>query len=166
MASLALCDLLDSRGASPSIKWPNDILTSRGKIAGILIENGIMGGKLSHSIVGIGLNLNQSKFPNFPRAATSLYLETDTISDPGEMAGVLLQHLMERYNSLKGKGTLKLEQDYLDRLFLAGKLSSFTAAGESFKGIIRGVNEFGELLVEKEGRIMTFGHGDISFKQR
>ena len=163
LASLALCDLLDSLGASPQVKWPNDILSSRRKIAGILIEHGILGGKLSHSIVGIGLNLNQSQFPVFPVAATSLYLDTGKKTHPEEIARMLYRHLMKRYDRLKEEGPAELEKAYLERLFLAGELSGFTAAGESFEGIIRGVNEYGELQVEKGGRIVTFGHGDISF---
>jgi BirA family biotin operon repressor/biotin-[acetyl-CoA-carboxylase] ligase len=163
LVSLALCDLLDSLGASPQVKWPNDILSSRGKMAGILIEHGIMGGKLSHSIVGIGLNLNQSQFPDFPVPATSLYLDTAKKTHPEEIAGVLLQHFVKRYDRLKENGAAELEKAYLERLFRAGELSGFTATGESFKGIIRGVNEFGELQVEREGQIETFGHGEISF---
>ena len=63
VASLAISDLLTSMGLEPEIKWPNDILVKRRKIAGILIENGISGQYLSYSIVGTGLNINQSQFP-------------------------------------------------------------------------------------------------------
>lgn len=163
LVSLALCDLLDSLGASPQVKWPNDILSPRGKMAGILIEHGIMGGKLSHSIVGIGLNLNQSQFPDFPVAATSLYLDTGRKTHPEEIARMLLKHIIKRYDRLKEEGVAELETAYLERLFRAGELSGFTAAGEYFEGIIRGVNEFGELQVEKGGQMLTFGHGEISF---
>jgi len=65
VASLALCDTLETLGVDPVIKWPNDILTRKGKIAGILIENGISAGAISHTIMGIGLNLNQRSFPDF-----------------------------------------------------------------------------------------------------
>ena len=66
VASLAITDTLDSLGIAAKIKWPNDILTKNGKIAGILIEHGISGKTISHSIIGIGLNLNQHAFPEFP----------------------------------------------------------------------------------------------------
>lgn len=163
LVSLALCDLLDSLGASPQVKWPNDIIGHRGKMAGILIEHGITGGELSHSIVGIGLNLNQSQFPDFPFAATSLFLDTGKKTHPEEIARKLLQHILKRYDRLKEEGASELEKAYLERLFRLGELSDFTAAGECFEGIIRGVNEFGELQVERGGQMVTFGHGDISF---
>ena len=68
MTSVALCRLLNGIGMQTWIKWPNDILVFSGKkIAGILIEIGVMGKKLTHSIIGIGLNLNQASFPDFPR---------------------------------------------------------------------------------------------------
>ena len=75
VASLALIDTLKTLKLAPLIKWPNDILVNRRKLAGILIENGITGNKLSHSIIGIGMNLNQTEFPDFPLKATSVALE-------------------------------------------------------------------------------------------
>ena len=45
-----------------SIKWPNDIYVNNDKIAGILIENSIMGDNIEYTIAGIGININQDKF--------------------------------------------------------------------------------------------------------
>lgn len=59
----ALREYLLSKGVAARIKWPNDIYVGDKKICGILIEN-ILGGKqVAASMVGIGLNLNQSRFP-------------------------------------------------------------------------------------------------------
>ena len=62
--SLAIVEMLDSFiGADAvSIKWPNDIYVNDSKIAGILIENVISGSAISRSIVGVGLNVNQTEF--------------------------------------------------------------------------------------------------------
>ncbi len=94
VTSLAICDTLQLENVNPVIKWPNDILTLRGKIAGILIEHGITGGNISHTIVGIGLNLNQSEFPAFPMNATSLFLETGIKSQLDALAEVLVEKIM------------------------------------------------------------------------
>ncbi len=60
--SLGICDFLKRYTGFYSIKWPNDIYVGNDKIAGILIENSIMGEQIEHSIVGIGININPSSF--------------------------------------------------------------------------------------------------------
>lgn len=60
--SVALCKVLSRYAAGFSIKWPNDIYWNDRKIAGILIENRLQGALVKDSIVGIGLNVNQSVF--------------------------------------------------------------------------------------------------------
>jgi BirA family biotin operon repressor/biotin-[acetyl-CoA-carboxylase] ligase len=161
VASLAITDTLDSMGIEAEIKWPNDILSQKGKIAGILIEHGISGKSISHSIIGIGLNLNQLAFPEFPFPASSVWLETAERTIPGDLAEKLVLNLDARYDALERGEYQSIEDDYLGKLFLINKPARFFAKGESFEGKIRGVDQFGELQVEKEGKIRTFGHGDI-----
>ena len=63
--SLALHDALSAIGVPGlTIKWPNDIMSGNSKICGILIENLISGAQIRHSIIGIGLNVNQTNFGN------------------------------------------------------------------------------------------------------
>jgi BirA family biotin operon repressor/biotin-[acetyl-CoA-carboxylase] ligase len=162
VVSLALCDVLESLGLKAVIKWPNDILCSLGKIAGILIEHGITAGKISHTIAGIGLNLNQTDFPSFELPASSLLLETGKAADVDEVGEFVEARLLSRYQDLKEGLTDKLEQDYLGCLYKAGVLAEFKSEAGLFEGIIRGVNEFGELMVEHKGAIRSFGHGSIN----
>ncbi len=164
MASLALCDALETLGIDPVIKWPNDILTRKGKIAGILIEHGITAGNISHTIMGIGLNLNQTAFPAFPVPATSLRLETGQGANVAEVGEIVEASLMSRYHGLKEGHFELLEKEYMERLFMAGVPSVFKAGGEVFEGTIRGVTGFGELMVEYGGGMRTFGHGAISME--
>ncbi len=161
VASLAITDTLDSLGIAAKIKWPNDIFSQKGKIAGILIEHGISGKNISHSIIGIGLNLNQVVFPEFPVPASSVLLETGEQTIPLELAEKLVRKLEKRYDALEQGENLSIERDYIEKIYLINKLARFFAKGETFEGKIRGVNEFGELQVEKEGEVMTFSHGDI-----
>ncbi len=162
VASLALCEVLETLGINPVIKWPNDILTEKGKIAGILIENGITAGKLSHSIIGIGLNLNQTEFPAFLVPATSVRLETGQVVQVSEAGRLLEDRLKIKYQALKEGQWSMLEKEYQERLFQAGIPSMFISGNERFEGTIRGVNEFGELLVESGATIRSYGHGAIS----
>ncbi len=55
----------------------------------------------------------------------------------------------------------QLEKEYLERLYMAGLPTVFKVGEKSFEGLIRGVNEYGELMVEHKGEIRTFGHGAI-----
>jgi len=75
-AALGIARYLDSLSVGEvSIKWPNDILVEDQKIAGILIENSIVGQQIKKAIIGIGLNVNQEVFPEFSRIATSIKLQ-------------------------------------------------------------------------------------------
>ena len=70
--ALALYDLLTLYTDDVSIKWPNDILINDKKIAGILIQNKVKSDKISHSVIGIGLNINQMVFKDYLPKATSI----------------------------------------------------------------------------------------------
>ena len=59
-----------------SIKWPNDIYVKNDKIAGILIENSIIGDKIENTIAGIGLNINQNNFVSDAPNPVSLRMVT------------------------------------------------------------------------------------------
>lgn len=60
-----LADILPSGQYDIKIKWPNDILVNQNKISGILIENNFTSTNIQHSVIGIGLNVNQDNFNDF-----------------------------------------------------------------------------------------------------
>ncbi len=166
VASLALIDTLKGLGLSPLIKWPNDILLHERKVAGILIENGILGRNLSHTIIGTGLNLNQTEFPEFPIEATSVALESGIFSNRNEVTALLLERLESRYRQLEEGDASSLEAEYLEHLFLLDRPGEFSSGSERFTGIIRGLSEPGELLVERDGTSRTFGFQEIQYLPR
>jgi BirA family biotin operon repressor/biotin-[acetyl-CoA-carboxylase] ligase len=64
MAAVAVVDALQSLVALPyDIKWPNDILVNQHKLAGILTEASLEGDAINYAVIGIGINLNHSEFP-------------------------------------------------------------------------------------------------------
>ena len=164
VASLALIDTLKILNLAPVIKWPNDILVNRRKIAGILIENEISGLKLSHTIIGIGLNLNQTEFPHFPLEASSVALESGIFCDRMEVRDLLLDSLLERYRQLEEGDKSRLESDYLEKLFLLDQPAEYSCQGKRFTGTIRGISDFGELLVEHQGLTRSYGFQEIQFQ--
>ena len=75
ITALSIVDFLSLYGIDARIKLPNDIYVGARKISGILIENSICAGKLRWSIIGIGINVNQTVFPTSLPNPTSISLE-------------------------------------------------------------------------------------------
>ena len=73
LCSVAVSDFLASYGVSSLIKWPNDIYAGGRKICGMLLENGLVDGLVAYSVMGIGINVNQTEFPQLANA-TSMVL--------------------------------------------------------------------------------------------
>lgn len=160
--SLAITDLLGSIGLTAAIKWPNDIVVDNKKLAGILIENSIQGNSIKYSISGIGININQVEFPVFPYRATSIYLETGKAYRIDQITRPLSERLLSRYGQLSNGEESLMDQEYLERLFMKDRVSSFESGNRSFEAIIRGVNRTGELVVEADGRIEEYGFHEIT----
>lgn len=184
MTALSVIDLLATHGIDAKVKWPNDIYVGNLKICGILIENSITGKWLSTSIIGIGLNVNQTEFdPTLPNP-TSILNENGTQTDHH----LLLEEFMDifcgycrRYLNGKG-GYARLRKLYHAQLWKLGEPSEFYdyttlpeghltgpstdvhEDAERFTGIICGVSDTGNLLVEKnEGELKEFAFKEIGY---
>jgi BirA family biotin operon repressor/biotin-[acetyl-CoA-carboxylase] ligase len=138
-----------------SIKWPNDILSGRNKICGILIENLLLGQKISASIIGIGLNVNQTQFKNLPNA-TSLKLITGKTFDLDEVLQIIAKNLELLFGELGSGHEQLLKKAYLKVLFRKDKASTFknTASNELFTAIIRTIADDGTLVLELEDQVL------------
>lgn len=114
--SLAICDFIDSIFPGSKIKKPNDIYFGKDKMAGILIENGIIDGMMKSSVIGIGLNVNQTVFaPEIPNAV-SLKMVTGTEHNIDSCLRRLLSALDSRYFDLLYGDQEALEREYTERL--------------------------------------------------
>ena len=153
VVSLGIRDLLtDKTGAKVHIKWPNDILIDQRKLCGILIENQIVGQRLTASIVGVGLNVNQQYFETL--SATSMVLATGIQFDLPVMLEDLLGCIERRYLQLRRGAAADLRQEYLDALYLRDEKHRFHIGDSSFIGTIKGVDEIGRLNIDIEGQPM------------
>ena len=162
IVSLSLCDLLNSLNIDAKIKWPNDILVNKQKIAGILIQNKLKGNYITHSVIGLGLNVNQLVFEVFSPLATSLRLQLSNVYDVSNIQSQFLSFLFERLKRLKAGENQ--ENEYLKVLFLKDKLAAFESYNKQFMGIIKGVSESGALLVQLENdSIYAFENQQIKY---
>ncbi len=166
--SLALRDFI-ARYAEKTvkIKWPNDIYVQNRKIAGILIQNTLSGQTLQASIVGMGVNVNQTFFSAQAPHATSLALETMRVFDLYELLSTLCQALEQRYLQLKNsKDPHFLLAEYTQHLFGLGDVRHFRRqnGAEVFAARISHVEPTGRLVVQHaEGTTEAFATKELVF---
>jgi BirA family transcriptional regulator, biotin operon repressor / biotin---[acetyl-CoA-carboxylase] ligase len=129
-----------------SIKWPNDILSANKKIGGILIENSIKSDGTIQSIVGLGLNVNQTNFEGLPKAS-SLSIVTGQELDKEELLSEIIENLESSLAESIQNPTL-LRQQFVDSLYKKDIPMPFmNQKNEKFMGIIQGISPIGRLQV-------------------
>lgn len=137
-----------------AVKWPNDILSANKKICGILIENVIRFNQLDSSIIGIGLNVNQTKFNDLQRAS-SLKIISGKTFDLDEVLNQFLVNLVFYAKEIEAGNLKKLKLEYESLLFRKNKPSTFkNTEGEFFTGYIKGISNNGLLIVLLEDEII------------
>lgn len=160
--ALATCNALHHVGVGElRIKWPNDIFHNGKKIAGILIENSVQGKSIHHSIVGIGVNVNQTQFDELK--ASSIALATDAPGDQEKLITALSEELEKYYLMLRGGRTTSL-QEYHDRLFAVNDWRTFEFEGKSHRAKLKQINQQGLALFEFEnGEEKWLGQGEVKW---
>lgn len=164
VTSLAIFDLLSDHLVHSTIKWPNDIYVGNDKIAGILIENSIIGSHFDHSIIGIGLNVNQKKFMSNAPNPTSLLGITGKTFDLEETLHSLCEKLEKRYTHLIGNRVEEINQEYVSHLFRYNTFYPYQHGKERFSARITGIDPFGALILETDtGEIRKFMFREIEY---
>ena len=153
ISALAIYDLLtDIIGNSQydiKIKWPNDILVNKKKIAGILIENNFSKSNIQNSVIGIGLNVNQDEFIDLERFATSMKLLKGEAFDREFVMKKIFLHFEKWYLRLKQQEFDVIDENYQGSLYGINKILDFEDLNKNlFKGKIVGVTCDGKLQIE------------------
>ena len=161
--SLAVADCLAKHldGTTPLVKWPNDIYVGGGKICGMLVSNRLAADAITTAICGIGLNVNQRRFPQGVPHPTSLALLTgrDTALEP--LLHELLGCIHQRYSQLQA-GT-DLEGEYLGRLMNLGRPARYRYHDAEIEATITGLDPHGRLLLSAaDGRKLCCGMKEIA----
>ena len=164
--SLAIADVV--REYLPTgpvrVKWPNDVYIRDNKVAGILINNTIRGNHFDHSIVGIGMNVNQRKFLSDAPNPVSLNNYLNETTDLEECLHKLSSSLNFRYNQLRMGKKDQLDDEYLENLYRLGKSTEFRVGKELFHARIQGVSEYGQLILQKEsGETAKYEFKEVEF---
>lgn len=145
---LGLLDVLDEMlpGTALLVKWPNDLIFDHRKLCGILINSSIHGMEMGASVIGIGLNVNQMQFLDWPTHPISLkmILGRDVELEP------LLYQLVEAVDAKVGllrspEGVGKIKKDYLERLYRYRTWADYEVDGQKVRRFITGIDPFGRL---------------------
>ena len=162
LSSVATVDAVEALcGVRPQIKWPNDLVLKKRKLAGLLIETEPQGKKMAFAVIGIGVNIRHEATdfsPDVRRLATSLYLATGQLYRRADLLVALL-HALER----------RLVQPFVETreawtassLTLGQRVTLTTARGKK-QGQAMGLDETGALLLRRDsGEIEAITAGDM-----
>ena len=145
--SISIIQVLDGLNIPElSIKWPNDIMSYNKKIGGILIENSIKSDGNINSIVGLGLNVNQTNFEHLPKAS-ALAVICNATFDKQEILLKIIEKLKQNIRSWNQNKDF-MWADYTKKLFKKGIPMPFSDQNQQhFMGIIQGVSSTGKLEI-------------------
>lgn len=161
VTGLAVAETLDSFGVKCQVKWPNDLLYSDKKIAGILLETALGFDKMGYVILGIGLNLNNHpETDGFTAISLSEILGRDRV--PGLILSEMIDEILKRFSELQEYGFRNLQADYLKRMARLGETVRVAVGDRIIEGQNIGINELGNLLIRHRDQTMTTVHtGDV-----
>lgn len=152
-SAVSVARTLESFGVNPTIKWPNDVYLNGKKICGILIENVLSSAHICHSIVGIGVNLNNVLPPEISEIAITLKDVLKREIDLNDFKNKLIKNFSKDY-------TIKDYKQYLD--WLGQEVVLKTDVERTAKSI--DVDESGNLIVFLDGEIKKISSAEVSLR--
>lgn len=146
-----------------SIKWPNDLYYENQKLAGILINSTIKANMMDTSIIGIGLNVNQMQFQDWPTHPISMKQITGKDYDLQPLLEQIAEHVLIKVEQLKSDPAI-IEQDYLKRLFRYRTWADYEVEGNVLRLFMTGIDTFGQLqLVDEQQELHQYEIKQIKF---
>lgn len=165
--ALAVTAALRKQGAEAGIKWPNDIVAEGKKLCGILTELHLSGTAIRDVVIGVGVNVNQTAFPEeLQEKASSLRMLTGERQDRKELFLEILRQFERYYAAFCERKDLSgLRAEYESRLVSFGRPVRVEDPGNPYTGVCRGITDTGELLVERtDGEISEVYAGEVSVR--
>jgi BirA family biotin operon repressor/biotin-[acetyl-CoA-carboxylase] ligase len=153
-------------GRNVECKWPNDILINGKKCCGILLENSFAQNRLDFSVIGIGINVNQSRFEgDLADRATSLFKEFGVKFDRAKLLQMLLQEADGLLARLKEGKTNEIMEEWTRRCSMFGKPVTVSHGDDVISGTAVSLNPNGGLIVKTSDGQSTFYAGDVTIVQ-
>lgn len=149
------------------VKWPNDLVLEGRKLAGILTELSTEVDYINHVVTGIGINVNTKAFPEeIAATANSLFTATGKTFSRAELTVCCMEYFEECYETfIKTENFSALKEEYESLLVNAGRQVQVLEPEHAYTGKALGINDKGELLVEREdGQITAVYAGEVSVR--
>ncbi len=168
VAALAVAKAVDDvTGLDSKIKWPNDVVANGKKLCGILTESSSDLEYINYAVVGIGINVNQTAFPEeIAETASSLLLETGHTVDRGQLLGVFLNHFEQYYETfIQTEDMSGLRDVYNEKLVNCGREVKIIEKDRERVLKALGIDNDGGLVVENsEGERESIISGEVSVR--
>lgn len=154
--AVAVCKTLEDFDLKPKIKWANDVFVANKKICGILIENIFSGNKISSSLIGVGLNVNNDLPEELNEIATTMRLQKREIVDFQAVESKLIGYLNEKFSM----------DEYIKRVGYLNEEVTLLSGEEELTATLLRVEKDGGLVVKTvDGERKVFS-GEISIRIR
>jgi BirA family biotin operon repressor/biotin-[acetyl-CoA-carboxylase] ligase len=150
--------------SSVRIKWPNDIIINDKKAGGILIENVLRGSNWTHSVIGFGLNINQSSFPDTLPYATSIKIASGQETDMARIRERVREHILAA--TLYPQPSCRIMEAYNELLYKKGESQKFSNSDGSWNATIIYAGNDGTLEIRPVNGTKTYiyHHGEIKWE--
>jgi BirA family biotin operon repressor/biotin-[acetyl-CoA-carboxylase] ligase len=162
--TLALIDVLKNYLSDLKIKWTNDIYVNDKKLVGILIENSIKGDKINHSIIGIGLNVNQINFISGAPNPVSMKQITNIDYDTDLLLNEIINAIIKRYKTAKEQGIEKIRKEYHNYLYRNDGYYPYKDKNGTFLAKIERVEQTGHLVLnDLQGNKRRYAFKEVAY---
>lgn len=164
---LGLLEVLDRwlPSGDLSVKWPNDLYYENRKLCGILINSTIHGMDMGVSVIGIGLNVNQMHFQDWPTHPISMkmILKKEVALEP--LLHQLVEAVDRRIQQLRSpEGIIEIKKEYLSRLYRYQTWAEYEVNGIKVRRRITGIDSFGRLeTIDESGVKYVYDIKEIKF---
>ena len=165
VASLAICDALRQAGVAAGIKWPNDVLASGRKIAGVLTELAAEPDRVHWVVVGAGVNVNARRedFPEELRdEATSVLLERGQAAPRALLAAACFTALEDWVDRHAEEGFGPIRDAWRARSVTLGREVRVQEAARELRGVAEDIDDAGALLVRTPAGVERVLAGDVA----
>ncbi len=168
VASLAVCETIRAIGLNARLKWPNDVMISGKKVAGILLDISAEAEHVNYAVIGIGINANVDS------AAISAHIDNvkvTSISDELgrsvsrlELVTALLENLERYYLEMEQRGAIAILQEWKKNSEMLGRKVTVTQNDRTVQGVAVEINEDGSLMLRTGDGDINVVSGDITLR--
>ncbi|AIS10736.1 BirA family transcriptional regulator, biotin operon repressor / biotin-[acetyl-CoA-carboxylase] ligase [Pseudomonas chlororaphis] len=167
VVGLAVMQTLREFGiAGAGLKWPNDVLVGRKKIAGILLELVGDPADVCHVVLGVGINVNMQKTDEVDQQWTSMRLESGKQVDRNQLAARLSMMLKAYLERHQAQGFSSIQEEWEHNHLWQGNAVSLIAGVNKIDGVVMGIDQQGALRLEVDGVEKVYSGGELSLRLR